>query len=252
MKKIAIVTGGTKGLGLIIARELVNNGYCVYAPSRKPEKNIDGILPISSDISNEADCKKAISYVISKERRLDLIVNNAGVIFTNKALDADEQSLLEVFKVNVFGAYYLIKHSFTYLKKTKGKIINITSLNGLVPVPNASVYSSSKHALEALGISLSYEFERDGVFVTNIAPGAIYNPGAQKLFHKTMREKFPILKILFPMITREIVAKKVVEIAHADHPPKRVVVGVDAQVAFFISRTFPSLWFVLFGKMYSK
>ena len=180
------------------------------------------------------------------------MINNAGMRFSNETLDANEKSLLAVFKVNVFGAFYLIKHSFAYLKKTKGRIINITSLNGLVPTPDASVYSASKHALEALTNSLSYEFEKENIFIINVAPGAIYNSRAGKLSHKTVREKFPMLKIIFPMVTQETVSKKVFEIAKLNHPPKRIVVGVDAQVSYFVSRTFPTLWFKLLAMMYLK
>lgn len=232
MTKIALVTGGAKGLGLAISEELVKNGYKVYAASRNPVKSKNKLIqPIKLDVTSKSECKNVVKKIIKKNKRIDLLVNNAGT--------SSGDDVQEMFAVNVFGPHYLIK----YCNPTQ--IINITSLNALVATPNASIYSASKHAIEALGIAMSYQKN-----ITNIASGAIYNPNSKKLDFKPIREKYPILKIIFPMITKTDVARKVLEITKMDKPPKRVVLGRDANLAFLFYRLFPNLWFYLTDKMY--
>lgn len=240
--KVALVTGGSKGLGKEISQSLALAGFTVYAGAREMGGKIEGVLPVQLDVTHEAQCESVIEKIIKKEKRLDLLVNNAGV---------NSEDLEVAFMTNVFGPYFLIKHATEHLEKAKGRIINITSLNGLVPVPNAPVYSASKHALESMGISLAYSLAQKGILVSNVAPGAIYNPEAKKLGYKTLREKYPFLKTVFPLITKGRVAEAVVELAKMERPPRRVVVGLDAKMAFFVSRTFPGLWFYLMNKLYS-
>ncbi|OGM31324.1 hypothetical protein A2803_03980 [Candidatus Woesebacteria bacterium RIFCSPHIGHO2_01_FULL_44_21] len=242
MRKIALVTGGTKGLGKAISVRLTGENYRVYALSRNPEPSLEKVMLIKADVSDEKECETAVKAILKKELRLDLLVNNAGV--------NDEENILTTFGVNVFGPYFLIKHSLGALKKNRGRIINITSLNGLVPTPNSSVYSASKHAIEGLGMALSYELEKQGVYVTNIAPGAIYDSNTKPLTHKPLREKFILLKILFPMLTREKVVEAVLSVVKSERPPKRLMLGLDAKVSYFISRMFPDLWNFALRKLY--
>jgi len=242
--KIAIVTGGAKGLGETISKNLSENGYKVYVVSRNPGTGSENLITKKVDISKEASCKKLVKEISRKEKRLDLLVNNAGV--------NDKNNIEKTFAVNVFGAFFLIKNSVGLLKKSKGKVVNITSLNGLVPTPESTVYSASKHAIEGLGIAISYELANQGVSVTNIAPGAIFNPKSKALSHMPLREKYSVLKFLFPLTTRQIVSDRVLKVAKQNSSPKRVVIGIDAVVAHFLYRTIPFFWFWLVKKLYSN
>lgn len=241
MQKIAIVTGGSKGLGKEISLNLNKAGYKVYAVSRNPEEINRSVISEKVDITDQRQCKKLVSKIVDSEKRLDLLVNNAG---------NSKGDLNDLINLNLLGTVNITKFSYSYLKKNKGRIINITSLNALVPTPNSAEYCASKHAVDAYFISLSYTAKKDGIYITNVAPGAIYNPYANKMSYKTIRERFPLLKKLYPMVTKELIAREVTSIAKMKFPPRRVILGSDTKLSVIISRLFPNLWFKVIDFIY--
>jgi NAD(P)-dependent dehydrogenase (short-subunit alcohol dehydrogenase family) len=161
---------------------------------------------------------------------------------------------LNLLDTNAVGAFRLIREVVPHMQKQKsGRIVNITSLNGLVSLPNFGLYSSSKFAFEALGLALRYELAKDGILVTNIAPGAIASPAKFDMPHKSAREKFWLLKILMPMISYEKVAQAINSVLKDDMPPARVLLGADAKITFFLYRFLPiSLWDNLMFYIWNK
>ena len=197
------------------------------------------------DITSNKDCKLAVEKIISEEGRIDVLINNAAYTLAGPTIEFESQEYLEILNINAVGAFRLIKEVYPYMKgKKSGKIINITSFNGLVSLPNFGLYSSSKFAMEALGLSLRYELAEDGICVTNVAPGAISidrQKRGKTLPHRTAREKFWILRILMPMISRDAIVRKVENIIENSSPPARVVLGRDAKITTFLQRCLPSV-----------
>ena len=138
-----------------------------------------------------------------------------------------------------------------------GRIINITSLNALLALPNFSTYCASKFALEALGLSARYELIRHGVRVTSIAPGAIAHDGggerAKPLPHRSARERFWIIRTLMPMITQETICRVVAKTIERRSPPAEIIVGRDAWITTSLQRFLPRvLWDRLLTYVWSR
>lgn len=260
MPKIALVTGANSFLGSAIVQRFASQGYKVYASSRSKNDqiNIPGVIPVALDITVQNDCERVVKAIVAKEQRIDVLVNNAGYTINGLSEDNSVEDYKNILDTNAIGAFRLIKEVVGQMKRQKsGKIINITSLNGLVPLPNFGLYSSSKHALEALGISLRHELQKYGIYVTNIAPGAIYNPSpvglSARKHYKPAREKFKLLYFLLPMATREHVASEIVKVAQSPTPPARVITGTDAKIISLLYRILPiGIWDRVLGFIWNK
>lgn len=258
MKKIALVTGASSQLGSKIIEVLAANSFKVYAGGRNVRgiAKGDSITPIKLDITKNSDVRRAVSEVIKKEGKIDVLVNCAGVTLVGPTIDFSPEDFQKILDINTVGAFRLIREVVAYMIKQKqGRIINITSLNGLVALPNFGLYCASKHALEALGLSLRYELAIKNVWITNIAPGAIYSseklPG--EMPHKPAREKFKILYYIMPMVTVDKIAKKVLDLLQKDNPPARVLLGADVVVTTTLQRLLPmSVWDFLIKFVWRK
>ena len=244
MRKIILVTGCSSGLGEKLAQNLSGN-YEVYAGARDLEKiqvSNKFIHPIRLDITNDSECQKAVGDILNKEGKIDVLINNAAYSLVGSTPDFEPQEYKNILDTNAVGAFRLMRLVIPGMKSRKsGKIINITSLNGLVSLPNFGLYSSSKFALEALGQALRYELAKDNISVTNVAPGAILSTSLKKksLPHRSAREKFFLLKILLPMITQENVVTEIGKIIDSPHPPGRVILGRDAKITYFLQKYLP-------------
>ncbi len=258
MQKVILITGTSSGLGKVLA-EKFSSRNTVYAGTRDQNEAPVGknIKPIKLDITSEKDCREAVEGIVKEKGRIDVLINNAGYGLAGPATDFSSEDFLKILDTNTVGAFRLIKYAVPYMKKQRrGKIINITSLNGLLSLPNFGLYSASKHGLHALGVALHYELAKYGIFVTNLAPGAISSglEGKGKLFpHKPAREKFRILNFLMPMVTREQVAQKIQEIMETPRPPAQIVMGADARITTFLKRFLPPFaWEYLMNFVWSK
>lgn len=258
MKKIALVTGASSQLGSKIIEVLAANSFKVYAGSRdvKDITKEDNITPIKLDITKDSDVQKAVREVTKKEGKIDVLVNCAGVTLVGPTIDFTPEDFQKILGINTIGTFRLIREVVPYMIKQKhGYIINITSLNGLVALPNFGLYCASKYALEALGLSLRYELASNNVWVTNIAPGAIYSSRkvSGKMPHKPAREKFKILYYLMPMVTTDTIARKVLKLVQEPKPPARVVLGADAIITTNLQRILPlPIWDLLVKFVWGK
>lgn len=256
MQKVALVTGASSRLGNLVINEFLSKGFIVYGASRKSTSGKHKSIKL--DVTSDRDCKTAITKIIKEEGRLDVLVNVAGVTFTGEGVSFSSNDYLDILNTNAVGAFRLLREVVPHMKgQGGGKIINVTSLNGLVSLPGFALYSSSKHALEALGLAMSYELKANNIYVTNIAPGAI-DFGSMKnekksTAHKPAREKFRILYYLLPMVKAHGIAKKVLEVAESKHPTNRIVMGRDARIMTTMQRVLPRrVWNSLMNYVWHK
>ena len=252
MSQVALITGCSRGLGKLLAETLASKGFVVYAGVRRPKdiKRLRSIWkdshptihPIRLDITVDEDCKEAIRDIVANEERIDVLVNNAGYTIVGPTESFTTQEYLDILNTNTVGAFRLIREVVPQMRSQKsGRIINITSLNGLLALPNFGLYSSSKFALEGLGLTLRRELKSEGIWVTNIEPGAVVKktkPG-KKLPHKPAREKFWLIRKLMPMLTQGEVVETIERVINSSRPPGRVIIGRDAQITTFLQRFLP-------------
>jgi 3-oxoacyl-[acyl-carrier protein] reductase len=174
--KVAIVTGGTSGMGEATARALAKRGWQVAAMARsKPHKEIFTIL---GDVAQDADCRRAAKTVLDKWGRIDALVNNAGTTKFVKhddmeGLSADD--ILGIFRVNWVGPWQMIRACLPALKQSRGSIVNIGSVAALLGTGSSVAYAASKAALETMSISLARALAPE-IRVNVVAPGFVKTP----------------------------------------------------------------------------
>ena len=183
--KIALVTGGSRGIGLMIARGFVEAGARVYISSRKAdvceqvaaELGQHGeCIPLPADLSSEAECRRLADEVAAREAQLDILVNNAGATWGAPLEDYDEAAWERVLALNVKGVFHLTKFLVPLLEKAgtedePARVINIGSIDGIhVPMLDTFAYSSSKAAVHQLTRHLARRLA-PVVTVNAIAPG---------------------------------------------------------------------------------
>ncbi len=173
--KVAIITGSSKGLGLIVVEQLLSEGAIVLGFSRnKTPVNHPNFTDYRLDIGNEDAVVEAFNQVIEKHKTVDFIINNAGFGSYHKLEETDSNLMREMFETNVFGIFYVTKCAIPVMKKAQqGHIINISSIAGIVGIENMSVYNGTKFAVKGMSESLYKELRPYGIKVTCILPGSI-------------------------------------------------------------------------------
>ena len=195
--KIAIVTGGSRGIGFATAKIFAENGAKVIITakdSKRLEKSVSEIpntIGIAADIRNENDVKKVVEQTIKKFGKLDILVNNAGVFPKIKQLhEIDESEWKDVLDVNLTGQFRFTKEAIPHLKKTSGSIINISSDAGLKAYQgfNADAYSATKAGIIILTKCWALEYAKDKIRVNCICPGVV-DTDMTKPFLKTQKDR---------------------------------------------------------------
>ena len=171
-----VVTGAGSGIGRRITERLAERGIFVYAGTRTQQERtalnaIKNVQAIQLDVTSASDIAHAVEIVSRGGHALRGIVNNAGVASVTPLIEADEKELDLVLGVNLYGPYRITKAFAPLLIESKGRVVNISSLNGIVASPMLGVYSMSKHGVEAFSDALAAELARFGVRVSMIEPG---------------------------------------------------------------------------------
>lgn len=179
--KTAIVTGGSRGIGLAIARALVTCDVNVMITGTKEKPLTDAIRGLGAlamaqvaDVRDSAQVERALSAAASRFGGVDILVNNAGVGVYTPVADMSNDQWHNVFDTNVTGAFHCSRAALPHLRKRGGGwIINISSLSGTNPFANGAAYCASKAALDAFSESLMQEVRHDGIRVATVAPGSV-------------------------------------------------------------------------------
>ena len=188
-QKVAIVTGGTSGIGYATSLLLARNGYYTYASGRNIDKssNLQSIAeaerlplkPIQLNVTNDSSVKAAVEKIGSEKERIDVLVNNAGYGLFGAFEDLSLDEIKAQFETNFFGVVRVTQHILPIMRTMHdrgvgdGIIVNVGSINGKIAFPVLSAYSATKFAIEGLSESISYELEPFGIKVILIEPGPI-------------------------------------------------------------------------------
>lgn len=184
MSKVILITGASSGIGAISAKFLAEKGFKVYGTSRQPKENNEVFEMIQLDVLDVKSINKAVTMIIQKEGRLDILINNAGMGITGPIEETPTQEMRKAFETNFFGVVEVIKAVLPHMRKQKeGLIINITSIAGYMGLPFRGIYSTTKGALEILTETLSMEVKQFNIKVTNIAPGDFATNIASGRYH---------------------------------------------------------------------
>lgn len=171
--KIAVITGGNSGIGLYTAQALQLLGCTVYELSRRNIQH-SGIIHIYADITDEALVCRAIEQILKKERRIDILINCAGFGISGAVEFTASIDVKKQMDVNFLGMVHVTKTVLPIMRKNGGgRIVNISSLAAIAPIPFQTYYSASKAAINAYSAALANEVKPFGISVTAILPGDI-------------------------------------------------------------------------------
>jgi len=187
--KVAIVTGGGRGIGRAIALNLARNGASVALIARtalqlhEVQAEIEAAggqgLSIVADLTREPDVIAAVGQTVAQLGQLDIVINNAGIGAFGPLADATLDQWDHMMAVNARGAFLVCREAIPHLKKNRpSHIVNITSVVGVKGYANQSLYSASKHAVMGMTKALAREVQADGIRVHAICPGAVDTPMA--------------------------------------------------------------------------
>ncbi|ETN95602.1 SDR family oxidoreductase [Zhouia amylolytica] len=186
MSKVVLITGGSSGIGKSIAEFLTNKGFVVYGTSRNPDRVKEDLSfnLVRLDVGDTASIQSAVDTIVSKEKRLDIVINNAGVGITGPIEETPREEIHKVFSTNLYGPIEVMKAVLPPMRKQKqGLIINITSIAGYMGLPYRGLYSASKGALELVTEAMRMETKDFGVQITNLAPGDFATNIASGRYH---------------------------------------------------------------------
>ena len=177
-EKIVVITGGNSGIGRYTADAFVKKGYTVYDLSRREIAN-KGVIHISTDVTDENQVKSSINKIIETHGKIDILINSAGFGISGAVEFTDEKEAKRQFDVNFFGTVNVNKAVIPHMRKSKGRIINISSVAAVAHIPFQTYYSASKAAIESYTCALANEVRPFGISVTAVQPGDICTPFTQ-------------------------------------------------------------------------
>lgn len=174
-EKTALITGASTGIGKAAALALIKAGYSVVGTSRSAKRDEvrNGIRMIACDVTSDASVAMAVALADSELGRIDLLVNNAGFGVTGAAEESSIAQVQALFETNVHGVIRVTNAVLPIMRgQRSGRILNVGSAGGFVPMPYMAYYSATKHALEGYSESLDHEVREFGVRVAVIEPAA--------------------------------------------------------------------------------
>ncbi|HVH52326.1 MAG TPA: SDR family oxidoreductase [Gaiellaceae bacterium] len=184
MERAALITGGSSGIGLAIARMLRDDGFGLTLASRRAEKveaaakELDA-LAVAADVADAESCEALVAAHRERYGRLDVLVNSAGVGIAGRVEDPPAKHLDLQLGVNLRGLFLVTQAAIPLLREAKGLIVNLASIAGTLPTPGLATYGATKAAVISLTNSLNGELDGDGVRAIAICPGFVDTPMAQ-------------------------------------------------------------------------
>lgn len=262
MKKNVLITGASTGLGRSVALSLSASGWRVFAGIRKVADGkaltaaAEGeLVPVRLDVAKYDSVVTGIEQVrAATAGELHGLINNAGVYLGGPLELMQPEEIEQTFAVNVTGLLLVTRACLPMLRAAQGRIINISSISGLIAMPGVSVYAASKHGVEAITDSLRVELDPFGVKVIAVEPGGIKTPIWEKGVARdaampddaettALRELYaPLVKLLQKLNARpgglppEDVAAVVIDALESSRPKNRYLVGKDAKSLSLLGR----------------
>ncbi|WP_421682275.1 SDR family oxidoreductase [Stutzerimonas urumqiensis] len=255
--RVILITGCSSGIGRALAEAFRENGDQVWATARKDADvqalNAAGFEALRLDVDDPAAIRDALAQIERQAGRLDVLINNAGYGAMGPLLDLDAAALQRQFATNAAAPVSMVRASFDLLRRSRGLVINIGSVSGVLVTPFAGAYCASKAAIHALSQALRMELQPFGIRVMEVQPGAIesrFGEHASDEAGKALQANSPWWPLRDQVAARagasqqhatpaRHVAQAVVR-ATRDRPPRILRIGRGSRLLPFMARWLPA------------
>jgi short-subunit dehydrogenase len=249
---VALVTGASTGIGHATAKTLQNAGFRVFGTSRRAvAQRTDGVTMLTCDVTDDRSVAKLVYDVLAEAGRIDLLVNNAGVGLIGGAEESSTVQAQALFDVNVFGVLRVTNAVLPAMRRQgKGRIVNLSSVLGLIPAPYSALYASTKHAIEGYSESLDHELRPFGIRVVLVEPAYTRTSFEENLARPdNLLDVYDAARAGMDVIMRkaietgdapEVVAETVLKAATAPVPRGRYAAGKMARQVSLLRRFVPA------------
>lgn len=251
--KVVVITGGSRGLGLVMARQLAAEGARLVLIARDTDElvraaqqisSVTEVLAIPCDVRREADVKSAIARVASELGGVDVLINNAGIIQVGPLDTMTVDDFTDAMAVHFFGPLYFTLAVLPYMRERGGgRIVNISSIGGKIAAPHLLPYVASKFALVGLSDGLRHELTREKIFVTTVCPGMMRTGSPRNAVFKGRHHRehawFSISGSL-PLLSidAETAARRIISACR--NGDARLVIGGWAKAAVLLNEVAPN------------
>ena len=257
MNKVIIITGASSGFGKATAERLAKRGHTVYGICRR-EISHPTIHYMQADIRDKEHIRQIINTIYEKEKHIDVLINNAGMGIGGSLELATTEEIQVQMGTNFMGCVNMCQEVLPYMRRQRsGKIINLSSIGGIMGLPYQGYYSASKFAIEGFSEALSAEVKGFGISVSMVEPGdfATNFTSSRKNSQATLDDPDygPIFKRSLGLIEKEengglkpdVLAQRIEKIVDARHPRLRyVVANFEQWLSVALKRFIPGNWFV--------
>lgn len=241
-EKVVLVTGASSGIGWATALAFAKRGSKLVLAARRADKLRElahlvrerggAALEVPCDVRDAKEAKAAVEAAIVRWGRIDILINNAGILQSKPFQEQDLAIMEDIFKTNVLGSIYILHAALPHMLRQKdGHVVNVASVAGLLGIPNMAVYCSSKFALIGLTESLRRELYGTGVTLTALCPGVVDTPMAAQAVKNPKR-----LRPIKPK-TAEQIAEKIVWAT--EHRVPEIVYGEAPGSVIKLAKLFP-------------
>jgi NAD(P)-dependent dehydrogenase (short-subunit alcohol dehydrogenase family) len=252
-ERVVVITGGSRGLGLLMARALAAEGAHVVLLARNAEElraaaseladSGASVLAIRCDVRKHDQVDHSIQRVIQEFGRVDVLINNAGVIQVGPLDHMTPEDFDEAMAVHFFGPLFMMFAVLPHMREAgQGRMVNIASIGGKIAAPHLVPYSASKFALVGLSDGMRAELRREGIYVTTVLPGLMRTgspPNAQFKGRHHQEYAWFALSDSLPLLSMngERAARQIIEACRRGAP--RLSVGVTTKAAILLNDLFP-------------
>ena len=225
--KVILITGGNRGIGLAAAKLFRTEGAHVAIAARdarsgrKAAQETDGLF-VKTDVRRSGECKRAVNQTVKTFGRIDVLVNNAGIIYRDHTVEqTSEDEWDEVLDTNLKGTFLMSKYVLPALRKSKGTIVNVSSYVGLVGFPGSAAYAASKAGIVNFTRTMALDHAKDQIRINCVCPGSVETDMIYRAWDKTgdasvaetlWKSKHPLGRIA----TAEEVARAILFLASDD------------------------------------
>ena len=250
-----LITGGSRGLGLVLARQFAAQGADITLLARDDEELERAVIDIAArgadvlgipcDVTDEHQVQRAVEHSIGRHGRLDVLINNAGQIRVGPVDHMSQQDFQDALNVHFWAPLYTSLAVLPHMRlRREGRIVNISSIGGKIGIPHLIPYCASKFALAGLSESLRAELAEDNILITTVYPGLMRTGSPVNAeFKGRHREEFAWFALMdatpITAISAQRAAGKIVDATK--HGDARLIISMQARLAVFLNEVMPEL-----------